>query len=364
MATIEKRTTDDGKTSYRVKVRLKGYPAQTATFERLTDAKKWVQHTEAAIREGRYFKTTEAKKHTLADAIERYHADVLAHLDDTVNREHYLKWWKEELGEYCLFDITTALITEARSQLVGLENQFGRKIGPTTANRYVQSLGHVFTVAKKGWGWVETNPVTDVPKYKESRGRARVLTDGERERLLKECQASKNSYLYKVVVLALSTGARKNEILGLRWQDIDFERRSITLHETKNDERRSLPLQGYAYALMKEHAKVRNLHCEYVFPSKKTLKPKDKNSKQIIYQPMNVDTAWESAREKAGIEDFRFHDLRHCAASYLAMNGASLVEIAAVLGHKDLQMVQRYAHLTEAHTHGIVARMNEKVFGK
>ena len=115
---------------------------------------------------------------------------------------------------------------------------------------------------------------------------------------------------------------------------------------------------------MKEHEKVRSLHCEYVFPSKKTVKPKDENSKQVIYQPIDIRTAWESVLTKAKIEDFRFHDLRHSTASYLAMNGASLVEIAAVLGHKDLQMVKRYAHLTEAHTHGVVASMSKKIFGK
>lgn len=364
MASIEKRTTSDGEVSYRVKVRLKGHPSETATFERLTDAKKWVQHTEAAIREGRYFKTSEAKKHTLAEAIDRYHKDVLAHMEDTVNREHYLKWWKQELGAYRLFDVTTALITEALSNLVGLKNKYGREIGTTTANRYVQALGHVFTVARKGWGWVEGNPVRDVPKYEESRGRVRFLSDDERKRLLDACQESDNPYLYKVVVLALSTGARKNEILDLKWEDVDFERRTITLQETKNDERRALPLQGYAYTLMKDHAKVRNLHCEYLFPSKKTVKPKDKNSKQVVYQPIDIRTAWENVLTKAKIKDFRFHDLRHCTASYLAMNGASLVEIAAVLGHKDLQMVKRYAHLTEAHTHGVVASMNEKIFGK
>src|ERR1035437_7119808 len=200
MASIEKRTTNEGAVTYRVKVRLKGHPVETATFERITDAKKWVQDTEAAIREGRYFKTSEAKNHTLAEAIDRYHKDVLAHMEDTVNREHYLQWWKQELGAYRMFDVTTALVTECQGRLVGLENKYGRKIGPTTANRYVQALGHVFTVAKKGWGWVEGNPVRDVSKYQESRGRVRFLSDDERNRLLAACQKSENPHLYKVVI--------------------------------------------------------------------------------------------------------------------------------------------------------------------
>lgn len=80
--------------------------------------------------------------------------------------------------------------------------------------------------------------------------------------------------------------------------------------------------------------------------------------------PMSIRTAWEHAVKRAGIVDFRFHDLRHSAASYLAMNGASLVEIADVLGHKTLAMVKRYVHLSEAHTRGVVERMNRAVFGE
>ena len=112
---------------------------------------------------------------------------------------------------------------------------------------------------------------------------------------------------------------------------------------------------------MQEHAKVKILGCDYVFPSQKPAK--DKTSGKLIYQPIDIRTAWENALKNAEIEDFRFHDLRHSAASYLAMNGASLAEIAEVLGHKTLQMVKRYAHLSEAHTSTVVASMNEKIFG-
>jgi integrase len=78
---------------------------------------------------------------------------------------------------------------------------------------------------------------------------------------------------------------------------------------------------------------------------------------------LNFSKAWTTALRRAGIQNFRFHDLRHTCASYLAMSGASLLEIADVLGHKTLQMVQRYAHLTEQHTQSIVERMNRAVFG-
>jgi integrase len=362
MASIEKRVSENGDTTYRVKIRLKGYPAQSATFERLTDAKKWVQNTEAAIREGRHFKTSEAKKHTLADAIDRYSKEVLVHKKKSaVNQAHYLEWWKKQLGAYRLFDVTSSLIVEKRNALVGSENDYGREIGSSTANRYTQALGHVFTIAMNEWEWVEDNPLRKVSKFKESRGRVRHLLDDERARLLQACKESDNPYLHTIVVLALSTGARKMEVIGLKWSDIDFDRKSIILHETKNDERRVIPLQGYALTLMQSHSKLRILGCDYVFPSKKVTK--DKVGGKIIYQPIDIRTAWENALKKAEILDFRFHDLRHSAASYLAMNGASLAEIAEVLGHKTLQMVKRYAHLSEAHTSTVVASMNAKIFG-
>jgi integrase len=194
------------------------------------------------------------------------------------------------------------------------------------------------------------NPFNKIKKFSETRGRVRFLSDDERKNLLKACQEASYKPLYLIVVLALSTGARKGEIMKLKWQDIDFERRQIVLHETKNKERRVIPLTGHAYELMKEHAKVKRSDTELVFPSSKGDKPYE------------IKKPWLKAIKEAGIKDFRFHDLRHSAASYLAMNGASLAEIAEVLGHKTLQMVKRYAHLSEAHTSAVVSRMNERIF--
>jgi len=352
MASIEKRTLGDGTTSYRVKVRLKGFPVQTATFERLTDARRWVQQTESAIRDGRHFKTSQSKKHTLADLIEKYETEVLPlKHNSTENQRCYLKWWKENIGEYTLADVNAALITEYRNKLIGDKNQYGREKGVSTANRYTTALGHVFTVAVNEWEWLEHNPVRKIKKIQEPRGRVRFLSDEERPILLEACKKSENPHLYTVVILALSTGARKNEILNLKWRDIDLIRSLVTLHETKNGERRSLPIKGYANTLIEEKFKMRDKNCDYVFPSEKKC------------QPIDIRTAWENAVKNAGIADFRFHDLRHSAASYLAMNGASLAEIAEVLGHKTLQMVKRYAHLSQAHTAGVVERMNQKIFG-
>jgi integrase len=170
--------------------------------------------------------------------------------------------------------------------------------------------------------------------------------------LLETCQASRNPYLRIIVVLALATGARRGELLALRWSDVDLKRGTLTFHETKNGERRAVPLTGQALALMREHAKVRRLDTALVFP--------DATGRRAL----GIREAFEGAVKRAGVVNFHFHDLRHTFASYLAMNGASLLEIAEVLGHKTLAMVKRYAHLTEAHTRGVVERMNKAVFGE
>ena len=141
---------------------------------------------------------------------------------------------------------------------------------------------------------------------------------------------------------------RKGEILGLRWRDVDFNKKRIIIQETKNGERRGVPLVGNALKLISELI-VNSSIDDFIF-----------HSSEDSTRHCSIRTAWELAIERSGIEDFRFHDLRHSAASYLAMNGASLLEIAEILGHKTLQMVKRYSHLSESHTASVLEKMNKK----
>jgi integrase len=161
------------------------------------------------------------------------------------------------------------------------------------------------------------------------------LDDDDRLKLLQACKESPNPLLYPCVVLALSTGMRQAEQMELVWSDINLKDGFLILHETKNGERRRVTLAGASLELLKEHNKVRRL-----------------DTKLFL-----------NAMEAAEITDFKWHDLRHCTASYLAMNGASLAEIAEVLGHKTLSMVKRYAHLSDGHVSNVVASMNAKIFG-
>jgi integrase len=142
------------------------------------------------------------------------------------------------------------------------------------------------------------------------------------------------------------------EIMSLRWRQVDLTRGLINLEDTKNGERRALPLTGHAFELIHERAKVRRIDTELIFPS-----PINNQN------PIDLRVPFEAAMMSAGIKDFRWHDLRHSAASYLAMSGASLAEIAEILGHKTLAMVKRYAHLSDAHVARVVGKMNSRIFG-
>lgn len=353
MASISKYEGKRG-TTYKVTIRMKGYPTQTESFKRLTDAKKWAQDTESSIRDGRHFKTIEAKKHTAKDAIERYIKYELAKKPKSAKEyKQYLNWWQAKIGSYTLDLVTPALIAEHRDILTSEVISGGKIRSGATANRYMAALSHCLSLAVKEWGWLETNPLFKVTRSKEPKGRVRFLTDDEREALLKSCQSSRNKSLYLIVLLAISTGARQGEIMGLAWDDVMFDSRRVVLRDTKNGETRSVPLVGPAFDLMKAHSKVRRLDTKLVFP-----RVGDQSA-----TPINIRESWERAVKVAGIENFKFHDLRHTCASYLAMNGATLAEIAEVLGHKTLAMVKRYAHLSEQHVSSVVERMNNKIFG-
>jgi len=343
MATIEKRRTKDGKLHYRVKIRKRGHTPITATFPRLTDARRFERATEATITEGRYFPQSESRRHTLAEAIERYCNTVLPS-----KREHTAKqqrqqlgWWSDRIGPLRMSDVTPSVIARERDALA-------TQVGPASVNRYLSAIGHVFTIAVTEWEWMDEHPMPKVRRLTEPRGRVRFLDDDERTRLLDACQKSSHQYLYLIVVLALSTGARRSEITRLKWSQVGPGCKRIILTETKNGERRVLPLAGRARELMHQHVRQQVVGIEWVFPGRSRR------------GPANIEKAWQKALKDTGIEDFRFHDLRHSAASYLAMNGASLAEIAEILGHKTLSMVKRYAHLSEAHTADVVRRMNER----
>ncbi len=261
-----------------------------------------------------------------------------------------MEWWRNELGELLLSDVTTDVIVTARDKLLKRTIYKDTKLSPSSANRYVAALSHAFTIAINEWEWIKRSPIPALKKLTEPQGRIRFLTEVERSRLLDTCRNSQSRLLYSVVVIALSTGARRGEILGLKWADVDLNNGRLIFHDTKNGERRGVALKGHALDILKELRGTSEDGSEFLFPNRAGT------------APIDIRTPWETAVKKASLVDFTFHDLRHTAASYLAMGGATPHEIAEVLGHKSLEMTRRYAHLSKTHVDGVVKRMNEKMY--
>lgn len=347
MPTIEKRLLKSGNSRFKASVRLTGWPSKRRTFDKKGDALTWARALESDIKLGRVHPESIAGKYTVAEMIDKYLESARHPERYLISKRSILRWWKREIGELKLSQLTAYTLAECREKLVKSDR------GPASINRYFIILRHCINTTIRERGWLRENPVSKVTLLKESRGRIRFLDEGERERLLAACRRQTKKPLYLIVVLAISTGARKMELLGARVDQVDFTRSRLTVYETKNGEPRPLYLYGLARTLLQQHFARTPLPPKgYIFPAKGGKKP------------VAIDREWRAAVKAANIKDFHFHDLRHSAASYLAMNGATTAEIAEVLGHKTASMVKRYAHLSTTHTAGVVAAMNEKIFGK
>lgn len=339
--------------TYRVRIRMKGGQCFDRSFRSKTLAKKWKRDMESAIEHDRYEFTNPATKHTLADLINLYIERVLpGKLRNAKNVLRHLTWWKEELGHLLLAQVRPSIIAEKREELLAGFVRSGKLRSPTTVVRYLSSLSHVFSKAVKEWEWMRENPIFKIEKPKQAQGRKRVLTEEEQQRLLQACQESGSKDLFLIVALALGTGMRKGEIMGLRWRNIQLGEPTgtIVLERTKNGRSRSVLITGLLLGLLQERHKQQRAD-SLVFPS-----PNYPN------QPVDIRSAWERALQKAGIEGFVFHGLRHQAASQAATIENSPLVIGELLGHQTLQMTRHYVHLPSAHMHTMVEALQSKIF--
>jgi len=363
--------------SYRAQVRVKGKPAQSETFPNLKEAKAWASSLESAIRENRHHPHLAGGKKTFVDLVQKYR-EAVGDLDSSkAVRNQHLVWWSEHFAGRTLSELTPAVIAEARDALAAekftrgkVQKKNGVEIQPTeytrsgsTVNRYLATLSHMFTMAVKEWRLVPTNPVRDITKKREARGRVRFLSDTERDALLSASSESAWPALHTLILIAISTGARRGELINLKWDDVDLRVREASIdpktgekhaamgraivRETKNGETRSLPLVGKALEALRTLKLQGSAKSEWVFPQPSGFPGP--------YE--NFDGVWYDALTAAKLEDFRFHDLRHTTASYLAAQGASLLEIADTLGHKTLSMVKRYSHLAQSHKVSAIEKM-------
>ena len=330
MATFNKRRNGDGSTSWDAMVRVVGYPATGKSFPTKLGAELWASRTEAA-RKGRSIAHSGRMtlNHLIDEGVPRLQNPTSA----------IFAYWREHLGDVRLDKITPELIAQHRDLLLGVEcrghkHKTARPRSSATVRNYLIEISRLFTLAVKELRIMESNPCAKVTKPKASTEVVRYLSDDERTALLDACKASDSPDLYPFVLFCLTTGCRKGEAEGLEWSRVDLRRRWATFPKTKNGEARGVPLTDPVCAL---------------------LAPRKRDSATVF--PIDITKAWHTAIARAGVENFRFHDLRHSCASALVQNGANLAEVATLLGHKGLQMTLRYSHVGNVGTSRLVDRV-------
>jgi integrase len=286
---------------------------------------------------------------TVRELIDRYMAQ---YTGADCTRSQRLGAWLAMVGDFTMEQVDSDLMHAGRAELatapplvfMGLDHA-GNKIfkvkgrakvkTSATLNRYMVAIAAVFTwaieqrLAPKGW----VHPCRGIKRLPEADGRVRFLDEGERERLFAACRESQYPRLHALVLMAMLTGARRGELLALCWRDLDLTKGLASLGKTKNGDRRTLVLLPQVVQSLRPFQADAD---RYVFGSVKSR-----------YQaPAVTDSAWRDAVARAEVRNFKFHDLRHCCASYLAQAGTPLNVIAEVLGHRKLDMTRRYSHLT------------------
>jgi integrase len=321
MASIRKR----GK-RYQVRIKIKGSEEITKTLPTLALAREFAAETEAKVYRGLYFGPGYDK--TLGDAIDYYMERVapvrLTSKTIATHRTALELWRQTELGDKLLAHITAGDIADIRDQLcVRYKN--------VSVNRYFVALSSVLTMAEER-DWIGINPCRKVRKLPDDSRREVCLDDQARRTLLRVC-GIRSSSLWILVLAALETGARRGELESLESRDVDLERQTITFRDTKNGDTRTIPmppaLNPYLGLIIRGGA-------------------------DRPFAPLNA-ADWNAARDTAEMRHVRFHDLRHTFATNKVKEGHNIRQIAQMLGHRDLNMMMRYAHVSVEDMRGLVA---------
>jgi integrase len=321
------------------RIRRKGFPDQTETHRSRADAAAWARDVESRMDERTFSPTQDAERNTFNDIAKRFRADFAPHHYRGKAWQHKLDKLQDRLGSYSLIAITPPQVARYRDErLKDADSRIKKpteatpRVSPATVKSEIDLLSKVFDVAQKEFGisLPMGNPVAGVRKPKGGSARDRRLTASEWNKLMKECLKSRNPHLAAATTLAVETAMRQGEMLSVQWQNIDFERQlALLLDPTKikTEEPRAVPLSSRALAALET---IQGERTGRVF----------KTDRMTLY------SAFVRACGRAGISDFTWHDLRHEALSRLAERGDfSVLEMAAVSGHKTLQMLKRYTHL-------------------
>ncbi|MHB8368324.1 MAG: tyrosine-type recombinase/integrase [Leptospirales bacterium] len=314
MATVQKR----GPYQWRVQIRKKGHPPQTRTFDVRSEADAWARQVEGEMDRGLFVSRKEAENTTLSEALDRYEREVSSKKRSSDQDRIYVRYWKKTglAGRF--------LASIQGKDLAAWRDERLLAVKPATVDRELRIISHLYTIAVKEWGMSGlVNPVTQIRKPKLPPGRDRRLAPGELEKILANTESP---HLADIVRFALETAMRRGEIAGMTWEMVDLKKRTVTLPETKNGEKRIVPLSSEALRILS--GIPRRL---------------DGSVWGIREDP--ISRAFIRACKRAKVEGLTFHDLRHEATSRLFEKGFNPMEVAAITGHKTLQMLKRYTHL-------------------
>lgn len=324
-------------TVYCAEVRVKGHPRLSQTFDRKSEALRWAEDTETALRNGGYIGNAPQNDMLFDDALEKYLAETSSQKAKSTHRRELYQ--SKSLRYFCgrsLKEITPALAAKFRDKR-------STEVQPATVIKDLNMLSHLYTTAIREWGVEAVNPVSIIRKPKTPPGRLRFLTDAEIKRLLKESRKANRPNLYHFIMVQLHTGMRPSEGAGLTWGQIDFDGRVIDLQKTKTDPRR-VPVTVPAIETLSQLVPTGGYKCkDFVFL------PKQPKMTHRLRPNQYFRESFEAAVKRANIDDFHMHDLRHTAASYMIMNGVDLRTVADILGHKTISMTMRYTHLLDEH---------------
>ena len=276
------------------------------------------------IIEGRFFEKPKTQQRTVTELLDRYLSEHAARRGNYRRELTSVKTIKAFFGNPTLDHITPKRIVAYKN------HRYTEGVKPATINRELATLKKAFNLARREWEWCTDNPVCRVSMEQENNTRDRWLTLEEEQRLLN----SASPWLRELMLFAIHSGMRMGEILGLTWVGVDLFRRTVTVFKSKNGERRTIPLNQTALALLKHKYGNRSVDTELVFPSEA----------QTRLNASNISRSLNLALEKAKMTDFHFHDLRHTCATRMVQAGVDLYKVQRLLGHKSPIMTQRYAH--------------------
>ena len=332
MATITKTPSN----TWKAIIRKRGWPTAIKTFRTKRDAQDWARRIEDDMVRGVYIDRAPSENTTLQAALTRYLAEISPTKSPGSPRRETIraKPMLDKLGDYAIVAITPDLVAKYRDDRLALGKS------NNTVRLELALLSHLFSVAIKEWRMgLVYNPVAAVRKPSAGTGRNRRLLPEEERRLFTACDEASNPMLGWMVRLAISTGMRAGEIQSLCRGQVDLTKRVVRLSKTKNGTARTIPLTRLAVQVLQEALAhpIRPMNTDLVFWGEPG---RDGQRRPYEYNP-----AWRRALKRAGIADLRFHDLRHEAVSRLVEAGLGDQEVAAISGHKSMQMLKRYTHL-------------------